>query len=195
MFSKVPNNPCITHNEIYFLTDTAVWFLFSTAPDCWLLLSLSRSSFSVKLFSIFQHQYGLLLPRVVLSQMQDAVFMFVIDHKVSLSCFLQPVRILLNYCWTLEHIEWILVPLLSSAGFLRVFPLSQVVNKDIRQYCPQYQVPRSSISNQSPVSLGLELVLISVLKGTCWSVSVTPTLFMKQNPDPINFIVCGTHCS
>lgn len=120
---------------------------------------------------------------------------YVRDHKVSLSCFLQPFRILLNYCWTLEHIEWILVHLLSSTGFLRVFPLSQVVNKDTRQCCPQYQAPRSSISNQSPVSFGLELVLISFSKDTCWSVSVTPTLFMKQNPDAVNFIACGTHCS
>lgn len=95
------------------------------------MLGLSRSSFSLKLFSVFHHQHGMLLPRVVLSQMQDSMFMFVIDHKVSLSSLLQAFRILLSYCWILEHIEWILVHLLSSTSFLRVFPLSQVVNKDI----------------------------------------------------------------
>lgn len=40
------------------------------------------------------------------------IYMFVTDHRVSLSSFFQAFRILLNYCWTFEHIEWILVHLL-----------------------------------------------------------------------------------
>lgn len=88
------------------------------------MLSLSRRSFSVKLFSVFQPQHGLLLPRML-------YLCLLIDHKVSLSSFLQAFRILLNYCWTLERVEWIFVHLLSSPSFLGVFPLSQVVNKDI----------------------------------------------------------------
>lgn len=58
------------------------------------------------------------------------LYLCLIDYKVSLSAFLQAFRILLNYFWTLEHVERMLVQLFSSTSFLGVFPLSQVVNKD-----------------------------------------------------------------
>lgn len=52
------------------------------------------------------------------------------------------------YCWA----YWILPRLLPSASLLMVFPLSQVINKDIRQYCPQYQLLWNSTGNKPLVT-------------------------------------------